>query len=89
MGTQEPTKVVSEMLGHANLKSTLDVYSHVMQEDFAEPLAEMAGKFVALCCPKWRESNCGLAILLQMKGFGEPGRTRTSNPLIKSQLLYH
>ena len=26
------------------------------------------------------------------KGFslaGEPGRTRTSNPLIKSQLLYH
>ncbi len=21
--------------------------------------------------------------------FGEPGRTRTSNPLIKSQLLYH
>ena len=24
-----------------------------------------------------------------LKTFGEPGRTRTSNPLIKSQLLYH
>ena len=24
-----------------------------------------------------------------LKGFGEPGRTRTYNPLIKSQLLYH
>ena len=24
-----------------------------------------------------------------LKRFGEPGRTRTSNPLIKSQLLYH
>jgi hypothetical protein len=24
-----------------------------------------------------------------MKTSGEPGRTRTSNPLIKSQLLYH
>jgi integrase len=41
-----PTKVVSEMLGHANARTTLDVYSHVMQEDFAEPLAEMAGKLL-------------------------------------------
>jgi len=24
-----------------------------------------------------------------LKTIGEPGRTRTSNPLIKSQLLYH
>ena len=24
-----------------------------------------------------------------LKSNGEPGRTRTSNPLIKSQLLYH
>jgi len=24
-----------------------------------------------------------------LKRNGEPGRTRTSNPLIKSQLLYH
>jgi len=24
-----------------------------------------------------------------LKTSGEPGRTRTSNPLIKSQLLYH
>ena len=24
-----------------------------------------------------------------LKRFGEPGRTRTCNPLIKSQLLYH
>jgi hypothetical protein len=24
-----------------------------------------------------------------LKNFGEPGRTRTYNPLIKSQLLYH
>jgi integrase len=32
------------MLGHASVKTTLDIYSHVLQEDFAEPLAEMAGK---------------------------------------------
>ena len=41
-----PTKVVSEMLGHASVKTTLDVYSHVLQEDFSEPLAEMAGKLL-------------------------------------------
>jgi integrase len=32
------------MLGHASIKTTLDIYGHVFQEDFAEPLAEMAGK---------------------------------------------
>jgi len=34
------------MLGHASAKTTLDIYSHVSQEDFAEPLAEMAGKLL-------------------------------------------
>lgn len=28
------------------LKTTLDVYSHVLQEDFAEPLADSAGKLL-------------------------------------------
>jgi integrase len=41
-----PTKVVSEMLGHASIKTTLDIYGHVLQQDFEEPLAEMAGKLL-------------------------------------------
>jgi integrase len=41
-----PTKVVSGMLGHSSTQATLDVYGHVSQEDFAEPLAEMAGKLL-------------------------------------------
>jgi excisionase family DNA binding protein len=41
-----PTKIVSEMLGHSNAKTTLDVYGHVLQEDFELPLAEMAGKLL-------------------------------------------
>ena len=41
-----PTKVVSEMLGHASVATTLSTYAHVLQEDFAEPLAEMAAKLL-------------------------------------------
>jgi len=43
---QYPAKVVSELLGHASIKTTLDVYGHVFQEDFAEPLEDMAGKLL-------------------------------------------
>jgi integrase len=43
---QFPTKVVSELLGHASVKTTLDIYGHVFQEDFEVPLAEMAGKLL-------------------------------------------
>jgi integrase len=43
---QYPTKVVSEMLGHASVKTTLDTYGRVLQGDFAEALANMAGKLL-------------------------------------------
>jgi integrase len=41
-----PTRVVSDLLGHASTKTTLDFYSHVFQGDFVEPLAEMARMLV-------------------------------------------
>jgi integrase len=41
-----PTKVVSELLGHASVKTTLDIYGHLLQEDFEVPLAEMAAKLL-------------------------------------------
>jgi len=41
-----PTKVVGEMLGDASVATTLAVYGHVLQEDFGEPLAEIAGKLL-------------------------------------------
>jgi integrase len=43
---QYPTKVVSELLGHSSVKTTLDIYGHVLHEDFAEPLADIAGKLL-------------------------------------------
>lgn len=39
-----PSKVVSEMLGHASIQTTSGIYGHVLQGDFDEPLADMAGQ---------------------------------------------
>ena len=36
-----PTKVVSELLGHSSIQTTLSVYQHVETEDFRAPLNEM------------------------------------------------
>jgi integrase len=79
-------KVVSERLGHANIGITLDIYSHVLpglQEAaaerfdrlFEEDANENSEPFVS----KMLASDDGVE--------REPRRTRTSNRLIKSQLL--
>jgi len=36
-----PTKVVSELLGHSSVQTTLSVYQHVETEDFRAPMNEM------------------------------------------------
>jgi integrase len=46
LGARVNPKVVSEMLGHASVAITLDIYSHVlpdMQQDAATALAEVLG----------------------------------------------
>jgi hypothetical protein len=44
---------------------------------------------VTRCYPIGGKWGLRHEVFVEKKGFGEPGRTRTSNPLIKSQLLYH
>ena len=41
-----PTKVVSELLGHSNVQTTLAVYHHVDLNDFRAPLDEIASKLL-------------------------------------------
>lgn len=42
-----PTKVVSELLGHSDVQTTLKTYHHAETENFRAPLAEMAGQLLA------------------------------------------
>ncbi|MGH9738621.1 MAG: tyrosine-type recombinase/integrase [Candidatus Acidiferrales bacterium] len=53
-----PLKVVSELLGHANVKTTLETYQHVNAEDFRAPLNERASELLASVskCPVLQQS---------------------------------
>ena len=41
-----PTKVISEMVGHSNVHTTLSVYQHIETEDFRAPLNELADELL-------------------------------------------
>jgi integrase len=82
---------VMALAGHVSRKM-MERYSHIRNEakrhgvenlsgtDFDEGSAQNQAQFFV--SEKSEEAK-------SLKGFGEPGRTRTCNPLIKSQLLYH
>jgi len=42
-----PVKVVSELLGHSNVQTTLETYQHVETEDFRAPLDETAAQLLS------------------------------------------
>jgi hypothetical protein len=79
------------LAGHVSC-AMMERYSHIRMEakrravddlsgtDFAPGVAQNWAQFFVR--EKSDEAN-------SLKTSGEPGRTRTSNPLIKSQLLYH
>jgi site-specific recombinase XerC len=51
------TRVVQEMLGHANIRQTMDVYSHVlpnMQQQAAELMDAMSLRIHRCRCSIWR-----------------------------------
>ena len=79
------------LAGHVS-RAMMERYSHIRMEakrravdnlsgtDFEPGVAQNWAQFFV--SEKENESNL-------LKTSGEPGRTRTCNPLIKSQLLYH
>ena len=89
--SQASDSTVMALAGHVS-RAMMERYSHIRMEakrkavdtlsgtDFEPGVAQNWAQFFV--SEKSDEAN-------SLKNNGEPGRTRTSNPLIKSQLLYH
>jgi integrase len=89
--SQASDSTVMALAGHVS-RAMMERYSHIRMEakrravddlsgtDFEPGVAQNWAQFFV--SEKSDEAN-------SLKTDGEPGRTRTSNPLIKSQLLYH
>jgi hypothetical protein len=79
------------LAGHVSRKM-MERYSHIRNEAKRQAVDNLSGQeFNA----GWAQNRAQFFVSEKskepksLKRFGEPGRTRTCNPLIKSQLLYH
>ena len=74
-------------------ETTLNTYTHSVPDSQKRAVERVAGVlFDGVLDFGFRETLKTVKPMEVNKSgeiFGEPGRTRTSNPLIKSQLLYH
>jgi hypothetical protein len=70
----------------------MERYSHIRMEAKRRAVDDLSGIEFE---PRWAQNRAQFFLREKpveansLKRSGEPGRTRTSNPLIKSQLLYH
>ena len=79
------------LAGHVS-RAMMERYSHIRMEAKRRAVDDLSGTdFAPGVAQNWAQLFVSekLAEANSLKTSGEPGRTRTSNPLIKSQLLYH
>src|SRR4029077_4074165 len=89
--SQASDSTVMALAGHVS-RTMMERYSHIRMEAKRRAVDDLSGTdFEPSVAQNWAqffvseksdEAN-------SLKIYGEPGRTRPSNPLIKSQLLYH
>jgi integrase len=89
--SQASDSTVMALAGHVS-RAMMERYSHIRMEAKRKAVNTLSGTdFETGVAQNWAHflisENPGGANSL--KRSGEPGRTRTCNPLIKSQLLYH
>jgi hypothetical protein len=73
-------------------RAMMERYLHIRMEAERKPVDELSGADFELgVAQNWAQflGSKKSTELNISKTSGEPGRTRTCNPLIKSQLLYH
>src|SRR6267143_5648082 len=82
---------VMALAGHVS-RAMMERYSHIRMEAKRRAVDDLSGIEFE---PGWAQNRAQFFLskkqdeVKSLKTIGEPGRTRTSNPLIKSQLLYH
>ena len=79
------------LAGHVS-RAMMERYSHIRMEAKCKAVDTLSGADFELgVAQNWAQFFVSekLDELNSLKTVGEPGRTRTCNPLIKSQLLYH
>jgi hypothetical protein len=74
------SRAMMERFSHIRMEAKRLAVDHLSGTDFEPAVARNWAQFFV--SEKSEEANL-------LKRSGEPRRTRTSNPLIKSQLLYH
>jgi Phage integrase family len=89
--SQASDSTVMALAGHVS-RAMMERYSHIRMEAKRRAVDELSGTdFEPGVAQNWAQfvvsEKSDKANWL--KNNGEPGRTRTCNPLIKSQLLYH
>jgi hypothetical protein len=89
-----PLHVVSEVLGHASIAVTKDVYGHLLEGDkraAAESMSRaLLGADTRAWLPAWlpKGPKGPYRTGLEASDVGALGGTRTPNLLIRSQMLY-
>jgi integrase len=89
--SQASDSTVMALAGHVS-RAMMERYSHIRMEAKRRAVDDLSGTDFALgVAQNWAQFFVSekLDEANSLKTSGEPGRTRTSNPLIKSQLLYH
>jgi integrase len=83
---------VKDQVGHSSIQVTVDTYGHLIpgaDVAWVDRLDDPTSPQLS-ATPAQPEENSELPDNVEViEIIGEPGRTRTCNPLIKSQLLYH
>jgi hypothetical protein len=89
--SQASDSTVTALAGHVS-RDMMERYSHIRMEAKRREVDDLSGIGFE---PGWAQNRAQFFLSEKpndanlLKRSGEPGRTRTCNPLIKSQLLYH
>jgi integrase len=89
--SQASDSTVMALAGHVS-RAMMERYSHICMEAKRKAVDTLSGtNFEPGVAQNWAQFFISEKSdeVNPLKTSGEPGRTRTSNPLIKSQLLYH